>query len=462
MLVHRVTAEGDALPATFHRLVVAWAGSLTGDGLRVVALPLLAVSLNPSATAVAAVAAASTLPWLLVAIPAGALVDRLDPAKVMATAHLVRAMVTLILVALVLTGSATIPLLCLIGFAITSAETFADGSAQSLLVRVVPHAHLERANARFVTVETLALDLAGPLAAGVLFVLAPWSPFALSAGCFVAAALTVRTIKSTRPPDDPAENADRGAGNAVARIRAGLSRLVRDPVLRVLVVTVAIMAIGNAATDAVLVLYGTQTLAMSEALYPTLLVAYSVGTLLAAVLVGRANSRLRGGQTMMVALFGISATMLVSRPGPDGCCRADRLRVDGTGRRNVERALRRQAATSHPPLHGGQGVQRVPGGCLGGHPDRRHARWCGRGTVGGEHRLRRGRLRHRRAGSCRDALVPRCRAGGAGRRRLTRAVLRRYGRCSLGIAHSADDRCSLRAGVAHRRLLLVVQTTAAR
>jgi hypothetical protein len=63
VLVHRVTVEGDAaLPATFHRLVVAWAGSLTGDGLRVVALPLLAVSLNPSATAVAAVAAASTPP----------------------------------------------------------------------------------------------------------------------------------------------------------------------------------------------------------------------------------------------------------------------------------------------------------------------------------------------------------------------------------------------------------------
>jgi MFS family permease len=352
VLVHRLTAEGDALPATFHRLVVAWAGSLTGDGLRVVALPLLAVSLNPSATAVAAVAAASTLPWLLVAIPAGALVDRLDPARVIATAHLARAAVTLILVALVLTGSATIPLLCLTGFAITSAETFADGSAQSLLVRVVPHAHLERANARFVTVETLALDLAGPLLAGVLFVIAPWSPFALSAACFVAAALTVRTIKSTRPPDDPSEAAGSGAtatSGAVARIRAGLSRLVLDPVLRVLVVTVAIMAIGNAATDAVLVLYGTQTLAMSEALYPTLLVAYSVGTLLAAVLVGRSNSRLRGGQTMMVALFGISATMLVLGLIPTVAVALIAFALMGLagGTWNVLSAARRQRRTPH-------------------------------------------------------------------------------------------------------------------
>src|SRR6476620_6726310 len=122
MSVRRVKAQGLALPASFHRLVVAWAGSLTGDGLRVVALPLLAVSVNPSASAVAAVAVASSLPWLLVAIPAGALVDRLDPAKVMATAHLVRAMLTVGLVAVVVTGSATIPLLCAVGFAITSAE----------------------------------------------------------------------------------------------------------------------------------------------------------------------------------------------------------------------------------------------------------------------------------------------------------------------------------------------------
>ena len=206
-----------ALPASFKRLVLAWAGSLTGDGLRVIALPLLAVSVNSSAAAVAAVAVASTLPWLLVAIPAGALVDRFDPAKVMATAHLVRALLTIVLVALVISGGVTIAVLCAIGFAITSAETFADGSAQSLLVRIVPHSQLERANARFVTVETLALDLAGPLAAGVLFLIAPWSPFAVSACCFLAAAATVGTIRTPRHARPVA-----GVGQGCAdRARAG-------------------------------------------------------------------------------------------------------------------------------------------------------------------------------------------------------------------------------------------------
>ena len=365
---------GSQLPESFSRLVMTWAGSLTGDGLRVIALPLLAVSVNSSAASVALVAVATTLPWLLVAIPAGALVDRLDPARVMATAHLLRAVLSLALVGTVVTGSATIPLLCLFGFAITSAETFADGSAQALLVRIVPHAHLERANARFVTVETLALDLAGPLAAGVLFLLAPWAPFAVSAACFLIAAGIVSTI-STPPVAGSADPAmtettltdttltdttltDSALGTPSvsaeppgpwARIRAGLAQLISDPVLRVLVVTVSIMVVANAATDAVLVLYGTSTLGMSEAFYPMLLVAYSVGTLIAAVLVGRADSRLRGGQVMMLALFGISITMFVLGFFPNVIAALIAYAVMGLagGTWNVLSATRRQRRTPH-------------------------------------------------------------------------------------------------------------------
>ncbi len=355
------------LPSSFRRLLVAWAGSLSGDGLRVIALPLLAVMINPSAAAVATVAVASSLPWLVVAIPAGALVDRLNPATVMATAHVARAALTIGLVLLILTDSVSIPILAVIGFAITSAETFADGSAQSLLVKIVPHAHLERANARFVTVETIALDMAGPLAAGVLFLAAPWAPFAVSAGCFLLAAGTVATIPrkaagpvehapvSTGPADPPGVNAvvdDMQPDlqpSPYQQIKAGLSRLVSDPVLRVLVITVAIMVVANAATDAVLVLYGTDTLGMSEAAYPLLLVAYSVGTLVAAALVGRSNSRLRGGAAMMVALFGISMTMLVLGFFPYVAAALPAYALMGLagGTWNVLSATRRQRRTPH-------------------------------------------------------------------------------------------------------------------
>jgi MFS family permease len=345
-----------ALPRPFRQLVVAWAGSLTGDGLRVVALPLLAVSINPSAAAVAVVAAATTLPWLVVAIPAGALVDRLDPATAMAGAHLARVLLSLALVAAVLTDTASIPLLCIIGFALTSAETFADGSAQTLLLRIVPPEHLERANARFVTVETLALDLAGPLAGGVLFALAAWLPFAASAGCFLIAAARVIGIRSERPAGSGMRVGGTRQSGAPAtdagvwsRVRAGLGRLFADPVLRTLAITVAVMAIANAAADAVLVIYGTQTLEMSDALYPTLLVAYSLGTLVAAALVGRLIARFRGGQAMMFALFGISGAMLLLGLVPVVGVAWLAFAVMGLagGTWNVLSATRRQRRTPH-------------------------------------------------------------------------------------------------------------------
>jgi len=347
-----------ALPTGFRRLLLAWAGSQTGDGLRMIALPLLAVRINPSPAAVALVAVASTLPWLVVAIPAGALVDRLNPARVMATAHLTRAALSLAVVANVVTGTVSIPLLCVIGFAITSAETFADGSAQTLLLQIVPHGQLERANARFVTAETLALDMVGPLAAGFLFVLATWLPFAASAGCFLFATVTVAPLASTRPVgrgctagSDPLADSGPGAPalGALASIRIGLQRLAGDPVLRTLVITVGVMAIAVTAIDAVLVLYGTQTLEMSEAWYPTLLVSYSCGTLLAAAFVGRVIARLRGGQAMMIALFGISAAMIILGLVPviAVALLAFGLMGVGGGTWNVLSATRRQRRT--PP-----------------------------------------------------------------------------------------------------------------
>jgi len=120
--IENTSDPAQTLPRQFRQLVLAWTGSLTGDGLRVVALPLLAVSINPSPAAVAVVAAATTLPWLVVAIPAGALVDRLNPAAAMATAHLARVLLSLALVAAVLTDTASIALLCVVGFALTSAD----------------------------------------------------------------------------------------------------------------------------------------------------------------------------------------------------------------------------------------------------------------------------------------------------------------------------------------------------
>jgi MFS family permease len=337
-------AHDPGLPASFRLLIAAWAGSLSGDGLRVVALPLLAKYLDPTPAAVAAVAVASMLPWLLIAVPAGAIADRTNAARLVMAAHVVRGVVTFALMAMIVTGSATIPLLCVVGFVITAAETFSDSASQSLLVRAVPARSLERANARFVTVETIALDLIGPLAGGALFVVARWLPFAVSGLLFLVSALVIAPL--IRLPELGPEPQARGVRQRL-QVGSGLRALVRNPTLRVLVITVAVMAVGNAAVDGQLVLYATGNLGMSDAVYPTLLAAYSVGTLIAAAFVGKISARFRGGPVMMLALVGIGGTMLVMGLFPHAVvawlCYAGMGLAGGTW--NVLSATRRQRST---------------------------------------------------------------------------------------------------------------------
>lgn len=80
------------MPPLFNRLLAAWFVSVTGDGMRFAALPLLALTLSPTLAPVSAVAAATALPWLLIALAAGAVVDRFDPAAVIAAATAARAL----------------------------------------------------------------------------------------------------------------------------------------------------------------------------------------------------------------------------------------------------------------------------------------------------------------------------------------------------------------------------------
>jgi MFS family permease len=75
------------------------------DGVFKIALPLLAVQLTQSPTLVAGLAVAATLPWLLFALTAGALADRLarlNRRKLMLWANVSRAILPLLLVAVIL------------------------------------------------------------------------------------------------------------------------------------------------------------------------------------------------------------------------------------------------------------------------------------------------------------------------------------------------------------------------
>ena len=97
------------LPTTpergFVRLARANLAAQTAEQIALAAAPIIAVvSLDATESDTGWLQTAQTLPFLLLSIPAGLLVDRLQPRQVMAVAEALRALAMAVVVVLLLSG----------------------------------------------------------------------------------------------------------------------------------------------------------------------------------------------------------------------------------------------------------------------------------------------------------------------------------------------------------------------
>jgi MFS family permease len=237
------------LGSTYWRLWTAAGLSSLADGVLKVALPLVAVGYTRSPALIAGLAFAFSLPWLLFALPAGALVDRLDRRRAMLTANLVRGGLLAAVTALTVFGGGSIWALYVAAVGVGCAETIYDTAAQSIVPQVAGRAQLARANGRMFAAEQTANEFAGPPLAGVLaaagVVTALVTPVALWAVA-VAALLLVRGTYRIERPAPTTLRAD---------IAEGLRFLLRHKVLRTFSIMVGTFNFATGATFAVLVLY---------------------------------------------------------------------------------------------------------------------------------------------------------------------------------------------------------------
>lgn len=337
-------ARGVRTPA-FRRLWWSWTVSLLGDGVRTLALPLYVAVETGSALAASAVVAAEVLPWLLFALPAGAIVDRVNPKIVIIVAHLVRFALTAGLVVAIVLDVAHTPVLCAFAFLLTLAETFAYSASQSVMVALVGPNELNEANARFYTVHSIGTNLVGPLAAGALFLSSPALAFALDGLTFLVAALLMIGLPFIRVVDPGRPR--RSARALPSEIREGVRLLFGVPGLRVLVAIVATATLAASAVNAMTPLFAVEDLKLKPALVSVLMVVGALGLLSGTWLVPRlARRRPEGvvlvGSLAVVALgmIGLGASDLVA-----GALVANFCIGVGIGAFNVLVAARRQRLT---------------------------------------------------------------------------------------------------------------------
>ena len=294
---HGDDAAGADRPRGYARVLLANGVSNLGDGMLLAAAPLLATQLTDDPRLVAAVAAAATLPWLLVALVSGAVVDRLDRRLLRAVVDLLRAGALGVFALAVSLDVVELWMLAAVVFVIGIGETVADTAAQAMVPQIVPEELRRAANSQMEATTLVADRLLGPPLGGAAFVAAATLPFALDAVSFLVAAILVASLRGSFRADE-----------APARVRLrsdiaeGLRALFGRPLLASMTVVVGLWNLLDAMMLAVLVVYAQRGLDLGDAGYGLLLTATAFGGLVATATASRVARVVGDGGALLLAL----------------------------------------------------------------------------------------------------------------------------------------------------------------
>jgi MFS family permease len=290
----------DRKPGRGFRLL--WSASTVselGDGVTQVAGPLLAVSVTRSPTLVAGLMVAQQLPWMLFALPSGAMVDRADRRLAMASASIARAVALSVLGVMVVSGHASMPVLYGIFFVVGCAGVVFENAATAVLPALVDRAGLERANGRLQSAATLAQSLVAQPLGAWLFALAAWVPFLLDAsGLAVVVALVTAlpALVNATPAKGPRTTLR-------ASMHEGVRWLAGNRLLRTLALTVAVSDVGLGAVFSVFVLVSRVRLGVGPLGYGLLLAASALGGFAGGLLADRAVAAIGAGWVLRAEMI---------------------------------------------------------------------------------------------------------------------------------------------------------------
>jgi MFS family permease len=297
----------------FTLLWTSSAMSAVGTGMTVTALPLVAATLPDSSFALSVIAAASMVPEMLFAVPAGLLTDRLDRRMLLIASDLLRGVVVLGAMIALVTDSVGLIALAAIAFLIGVGDTVFVAASQAFLPAVVRSADLDEANGRLQVAEDTGREFVGPPVGSWAFSLVSWLPFGIDAVSYaLSASVLVRLPASDAESenDTAREVADEGPGaggssGAATGDTGGMGQAWRffrhSRPLVVLSIGMFVLALTGSAVLAQMVLIVRDHLDVSEAWYGVLLTVIALGATAAGLFAGRLRIVLSAKPAMIVA-----------------------------------------------------------------------------------------------------------------------------------------------------------------
>jgi predicted MFS family arabinose efflux permease len=254
------------------------------------------------------------LPFVLFAIPAGLLADRLSRRWLMAGAETLRALALFAILLLIRFDLLTLPHLALLGFLAVCGTVAYSVAAPALVPSLVSPKDLPVANARIELARTIAFA-GGPAIGGFLV---GWLGAAPAFGC--AATLSAIAVVLLAGISEP-ERAPTPRRHPLDDIREGAAFVLHHPLLRPVFVTQFVFNTASFMLLAVFVPYAVRHLGLSASGVGTTLAMFGVGMVGGALMATRIMRRLAFGVVIalgpiagFVAATVMALTTLIASP----------------------------------------------------------------------------------------------------------------------------------------------------
>jgi MFS family permease len=267
-----------------------------GSSVTVIAIQVLIVSvLDASATEVGLIRAVQLLPYLLLGLVVGALVDRMRRKPVLVWSNLLLSATLLVIPALWALDRLSLWAVAAVLFVFGTLNVIEFAAVQSFLPRLVPRSQLLAANARLDQSDTVAQTTGPVLGGGLVSLLgAPWAVLVDAVSYLVSAVLIARV-----PIDEPPPR--RTTARLRDEITEGVRWIYRHATLAPLAWSTHVWFLANSMATTVLVPFALRPLGLSPLTYGIALALAGVGGLVGALLATHLGQVYGAGRVVLAA-----------------------------------------------------------------------------------------------------------------------------------------------------------------
>jgi MFS family permease len=270
--------------------------SAFGTYITLLALQTLVVlTLHGSTAQVGWLNSVRWLPFLVVGVVVGALVDRHPRRPVMIMTDLVQAVLLAAIPVLWWVHRLSFPALLVVVMAYGTASVINGAAAMSFVPRLVPRQHLQRAHARDDGADAVAMTAGPALGGSLVSVLGAPMAVLADAATYLYSAATLSRIDVA----EPLPPASATAGSLVREIREGIRWIYHGSGLTTLAVATHGWFVGNAVVGVVLAPYALKVLDLTPFQFGLIGALGGVGALVGAAVTTRVGLLLGTGRTII-------------------------------------------------------------------------------------------------------------------------------------------------------------------